>query len=403
MSPARRFGSLAVALLCSSPLEVIFAQQYPTRYEAQFGTPVDVSLNDLVQNGLAYDGRAVRTKGRMDLESQMSTGSGRRLYLLRDMFTEAVLIYPMPEVAGNFESEAMTFMGSELEVTGVFNANRQAAGAPVAGTMLGGSIAFWEYVGPPQKPAKGVIDAKLVSLESLVSKAGSRDGATVKAVGKFRGRNLYGDLPVSSQRSNSDWVIKDDVYAVWVSGKKPKGDGWELDASLKRDTGKWIEVIGRVETRAGVTYLRAVHVGLTSPPTPTAQAQPPPPPPEKPKLPPVVVFALPLDGESDVPSNSRFVLQFSKDMNEESFKGNVLLRYAGPLLPGDRGFDGVKLSYDGGRRALTVDPGDLLRTGRRVELLLLPGILDLDGLALTPRPGRQFEEAVDVLRFEIGG
>ena len=29
-------------------------------------------------------------------------------------------------------------------------------------------------------------------------------------------------------------------------GKKPKGAGWSLDASLKRDTGKWLQVMGRV-------------------------------------------------------------------------------------------------------------------------------------------------------------
>src|SRR5204863_270053 len=82
--------------------------------------------------------------------------------------------------------------------------------------------------------------------------------------------NLYGDLPARSERASGDWVIKDDLYAVWVSGRKPKGSGWELDANLKRDTGKWIEVIGKPETRNGVTYVRAAHVRITDPPRPTA-------------------------------------------------------------------------------------------------------------------------------------
>jgi len=177
---------------------------------------------------------------------------------------------------------------------------------------------------------------------------------------------------------------------------------WGLDANLKRDTGKWIEVIGRPETRNGVTYVRAVQVRLTDPPRPTADAAPPPPPPERPKVPPVVVFALPLDGEGDVPSDSRFVVQFNKDMDEASFTGHVMLRYAGPTLPGDREFDGIKLTYDQGRRALTVDPGDVLRPGRQIELMLLPGIADVDGLTLIPRTGLQVEGAVDVLRFRTG-
>ena len=79
-----------------------------------------------------------------------------------------------------------------------------------------------------------------------------------------------------------------------------------------------------------------------------------------------------------------------------------MLRYSGPTLPGDRQFDGIKLTYDQGRRALTIDPGDVLRPGRQIELMLLPGIADIDGLTLVPRPGQQIDGAVDVLRFRTG-
>jgi hypothetical protein len=63
----------------------------------------------------------------------------------------------------------------------------------------------------------------------------------------------------------------------------------------------------------------------------------------------------------------------------------------------------VKIDYDGGRRALVIDPGDLLRPGRTVEILLLPGIVDIDGLALETRPGFASGGAVDQLRFQIAG
>src|SRR6185436_632710 len=181
---------------------------------------------------------------------------------------------------------------------------------------------------------------------------GRQEGKIISVVGKFRGRNLYGDLPLRSQRDSADWVIKDDVFAVWVSGRKPKGDGFELDAGLKRDTNKWLQVVGRVATRGPVVYLEAIHVSLTKEPRPAAEVKAAPLPPSKPKVPPVVVFALPLDGEQDVPRSSRFVVQFSKDMNEESFKGRVVVRYLGPIQPGDKPFDGLRLSYDPGRRAL---------------------------------------------------
>ena len=116
----------------------------------------------------------------------------------------------------------------------------------------------------------------------------------------------------------------------------------------------------------------------------------------------MVVFALPLDGEIDVPRSGPFVIQFSKDMDEDSFAGKVVLRYAGAPQPGDRVLF-PRLQYDLGRRALYVDPADLLRPGRVIELVLLPGIADTDGMALEARPGaRHFEGAVDVLRYRAG-
>ena len=344
---------------------------------------------------MAYSNRAVRTTGRLEMSPAIQQ---RRTYILTDSAVDNALLVPVPEIAPEFESDGMRFLGRQTQITGLVQELSTGLGDPNQPRI---AITFWQFVGPPEE-VKGPIKFVDVSLEKLVSRPGRSDGQTVRVVGKFRGKNLYGDLPARSERASGDWVIKEDVYAVWVSGRKPKGSGWELDANLKRDTGKWIEVIGRPETRNGVTYVRAVQVRLTDPPRPTADAAPPPPPPERPKVPPVVVFALPLDGEGDVPSDSRFVVQFNKDMDEASFTGHVMLRYAGPTLPGDREFDGIKLTYDQGRRALTVDPGDVLRPGRQIELMLLPGIADVDGLTLIPRTGLQVEGAVDVLRFRTG-
>jgi hypothetical protein len=387
-------SGLALALLLAHP--ALSQQDAPaSRYEMLYGTPVDVSLSDLVQNAMAYSNRAIRTTGRLDMSPTAQT---RRTYILTDSIVNSALLQPVPEIGAEFESEAMRFLGRETQITGLV---QELEGASANPSLPRIQITFWQFMGPPEE-VKGPLKFLDVSLESLVSRPGKVDGKTVRVVGKFRGRNLYGDLPARSERASSDWVIKEDLYAVWVSGRKPKGAGWELDANLKRDTGKWIEVIGRPETRNGVTYVRAVQVRITDPPRPTADAAPPPPPPQRPKVPPVVVFALPLDGEGDVPSDSRFVLQFNKDMDEATFKDHVFLRYAGPTLAGDRMFDGIKLTYDQGRRALTVDPGDVLRPGRQIELMLMPGISDIDGLTLVPRPGTQVDGAVDVLRFRTG-
>lgn len=388
----------ALALLVASSAR---AQSTYDRY----GEVVDVNIQSLADTPSAYDGRAVRVKGRFELGATI----GQRSYILKDNFAAQVLIYPVREIAGSFEQEALRMTGKEVELTGVFQEARgNTAGTSGVG-MFAGYISFWKFTGPPEE-VKGDIKAETVSLEALVSNPGRYDGKTIRVYGRFRGKNLYGDLASHSQRDSRDWVMKDDVYAIWVTGRKPKGSGFELDSGLKRDTEKWLQVVGKPETIKGVTYIEAIQVGLGKPsstlvagnvpasPTPAPAATPLPTP-----KPPMVVFALPLDGDSEVPSNGRFQIQFSRDMDEETFKGRVLIRYRPPVRPGDRAFDGAKMAYDGGRKALTVDPGDVLRPGREIEILLLPGIIDIDGVELVARPGRDGAQmgATDLLRFKV--
>ena len=400
---AYRLAALAFALLAmpASALAQVYAGPAYDSYEQQYGPPVPVPLEDLVNNPGQYYNRSVKTEGRLDFASNTSSGVGTNRSSLRDGYGNAVRLVPMPNVAGEFQERARQWLGHEIEVTGVVTQENLRSQSVMQGELV--IINFWGFVGPDDIDDGKPVEGKASSLEALVTKPGSQDGRTVRVVGKFRGRNLYGDLPLSSQRNTSDWVIKDDVFAIWVSGKKPKGSGWELDPTLKRDTEKWIEVIGKPETRRGITYVRALRIALTTAPSAMAAVKPPPPPPPRPRKPPVIVFALPLDGEADVKPNSIFVVQFNKDMDMRTFDGKVQLRYAGPRLPGDREFDGLRLTYDEGRRALMVDPGDVLRSGRRVELILLPGIADTDGMALVPRsPENASGYAVDVLRYDVG-
>ena len=361
--------------------------------------PVDVSVDDLLQiEGVAsLANRRVRTTGTLEMSSRVLDIrlQGQKLgFALRGRLGGQVDIVPVGEVSYEFETDAKRWFGQEVQITGIASEFTDARGHLV-------QIRFWKYLGPPERKVNALHQANFVTLESLVLKPGSHDGQTVRVVGKFRGRNLYGDLPVRSQRNSSDWVIKDDLFAVWVTGKKPKGLGFNLDPGLKSDTEKWVVVVGHPETSSTVTYLRALQVEVTSAPTPTVQAQLPPPLPERPKVPPVVVFSLPLDGDREVPIDGHFQVQFSRDMNEQSFNGRVVLRYVGRILPGDRGLDGPKLSYDTGTRILTVEPGDVLRPGREIELILLPGIVDVDGLPLAARPGKPVDRGGDILRFQV--
>jgi hypothetical protein len=188
---------------------------------------------------------------------------------------------------------------------------------------------------------------------------------------------------------------------VWVTNRKPKGDGFELDPAIRRDTNRWVEVIGRPSTRNGVVVVDALQVTLTQPPTPKADAAPPPPPPERPKVPPMIVFSLPLDGESDFDFSGRIIVQFNNDMEEESFKGRVGLRYEGPAVPGDPGFESMRVSYNPGAKALIVDPGVPIMRGRVLDLVLLTGIVDIDGQPLARRDGKPAQQDIaEMLRFK---
>jgi hypothetical protein len=368
-------------------------------YEMRYGQTIEVSVDNLLQMPESYVGKAVRTRGQLEMTPNLS----RVTYALRGTFGGYLYLFPVAQSAMDFEQEMRRWTGKDVEVTGGVESGRdQSTGRTIV------YLNVWGYLGPPDEKAPRR-DSPEVTLEELVTKAERYDGKVVTVRGQFRGGNLFGDLPSASRNRSSDWVLKEDLFAAWVSGKKAKGPGWTLDSGLRRDSGKWLLVTGRVSVSNRVVTIQATDVALSKPRSADApaqaEAQPPPPPPPtpKPKRPPAVVFALPLDGERDVPPDSVFKVQFSRDMDEESFKGRVLFRYAGRPQPGDNTLDALRVSYDGGLRTLQVDPGDILRPGRIVELILLPGIVDLDGLPLETRPGKNPGQAADVLRFQVAG
>ena len=115
----------------------------------------------------------------------------------------------------------------------------------------------------------------------------------VTLVGRFRGRNLFGDLPDSPGESRYDFVLASADAAVWVVGMEPKGDDFELDVQARIDTGRWLEVTGSVRTHEGMVILDAGSIRLADPP-----ATPPPPTQTTRRQgpPPEVIFSTPFDG-----------------------------------------------------------------------------------------------------------
>jgi hypothetical protein len=246
----------ACTLATASPTFTQLRTEQVGRYEYRYGRPTTVSLEELVQSSAEFQGKAVRTKGRLQLPSR----GGVRGYVLRELGAQAV-IFPISEVSGEFEDHARRWMGHQIEIVGLVEPVSESA--PQSSL----SIMFWEFDGPRDVGEAKKSGSPHADLEDL----GMRTGETVRIVGQFRGQNLYGDLPASSQRGREDWVLKDGSHAVWVTGREPRGKGWALDLLLKSDTGRWLEVIGRAETRDGVTYVKARKVALT---TASARAAP---------------------------------------------------------------------------------------------------------------------------------
>jgi hypothetical protein len=351
--------------------------------EALHGQPIDVSVEELLEAPVTYLGHTVRLRGRIQ-----RSGTRAPAYRLVDD-EHKVVVTPLDELSALVGSQVRSGEGLDAEITGVlkFQPGTEREPQPLF------SVAFWEFYGPGMAPTSLAESSRQMSLKDLAAQPGRADGHLVRVIGKFRGRNLYGDLP--DKYVGADWVIKDGKQAVVIKGKRPAGPGFKLDPYSSKDAASWLEVVGRPETHDGVTTLHAVSVALAVAP-PSGQVQHPT------RLrgvpgPTVMVFALPVEGDQAIAADTRFVLQFSAYMDEDSFDGRVRLRYAdGPELPG------MTWRYEDDRRALIINPGEPLAPGRQLELLLLPGIRDTDGALLVPRSGDPVDGAVERLHYEVG-
>ena len=347
------------------------------------GRPVDAAVAELLAEPGAFASDPVRVRAR--LVRAAGTGGFR---LEDEVASVGLTAEPGAEAR---LSAAGVWVGQDVEIVGrLRRAGEVATGAPRPDEYY---VQVWDCVGPEVAAAT---EGAAVALPVLLAKMSDYDGEVVRVVGRFRGRNVSGDLPARSQKGMGDWVIKSERAAVWITGHKAGGDGWQLNLESAAGN-EWIEVVGRPRVRGGVVYIQAMKVALVAQPKGARVV-----PPRRllsstPTDPPSVVFSLPLEGE-EIESNTRIVVQFDRNMDDESFKGRVRLREeAGSEI-------GARLMYDESRRSLIIDPVRLPPSGHRLRVELLPGIVDVDGAPLAPRPGRTAEgEVVDVLRYGPGG
>lgn len=351
--------------------------------QALYGTPRETTVRAMLEAPADFEGRAVRLRGRI------ARASERGRFQL-DVDGGPLPLEPVPAIAARVRAQAPRWVGQEVELVGVLLRDRATEDAAAEGAFL---LRFWQYAAPSAPPAPAS-DAPAVSLEQLVYGAGKSDRKTVKVVGQFRGSNLRGDLPAATRRGAQDWVLKDDFYAVWVTGHAASGDGFALDPLSVEDQENWVEVIGRPETRQGITYLEAQRVSLTDPPA-GAAARSAPADQALASIPPAIVFTLPIDGEDGAPADVRLVVQFNKSMDSGSFSGRVRLRAADAASVAEE----IRVVYDEGKKALVVEPARPLAPGRELVLELMDGITDVHGRALAGAAGASLQ----AVRFRVEG
>jgi hypothetical protein len=221
--------------------------------------------------------------------------------------------------------------------------------------------------------------ARQTTIQALTT--GPPDGRElVRIIGRYRGRNWFGDMPSDSRRSHEDWVVKDGPFALWVTGSRPEGDGFTLGASNVRDTQAWLAVTGTIEERKGIVYLKARRVELS--PAPDSAGQTPPLfKTGKAPVPPQIAFLAPVAGVEPAAPDQQFLLRFTKPMDESTFRDRVHVRYADAP---ETNLPRTSVTYYPERMfSIMVDPGQALQPGRTIEVVLLPGIKDADGLPLT--------------------
>lgn len=239
----------------------------------------------------------------------------------------------------------------------------------------------------------GVIAADTASgdsIRSLALEPWKFAGQTVSVVGQFRGRNLLGDLPASPARGPYDFVVRAADGAVWVTGLRPRGRGFELAVDARVDTARWIRVTGALSHERGLVMIAGVSIAeaeALSAPTPADEPDEP----KVPVLPLEVVFNSPTEGEINVPATVRVRVQLSRGANAASLEGRIRASYLGadPAAPGL----GFRQRYDAATRAVELTFAQPLEPLRTVKVDLLEGITAFDGAPLAPWS----------LTFSVGG
>jgi hypothetical protein len=211
------------------------------------------------------------------------------------------------------------------------------------------------------------------------------EGREVKVIGRFKGRNLYGDLPQALGKSKWDFVLQSADGALWVTGMRPKGKGFDLDPNARVDTGSWLEVTGVVGQVGSLVYITASSLLAATQPTGTAVEVAVP---ERPPLPqPEVIFSAPVDDDDDVERSVRVRIQFSRDVDPKSIRDRVAVSYVPSAAAGAAPLPkppAFTVTYNDAAHAIEIRFAEPLERFQQVRVEVLEGITVLDGQPVKP-------------------
>jgi hypothetical protein len=220
------------------------------------------------------------------------------------------------------------------------------------------------------------------SLRAIVLDPNSYNNRAVNLSGRFRGRNLYGDLPSPLNKSKWDFVLQSADASIWISGLRPRGKGFDLDPGARVDTGRWVNVGGTVHVEGNTIWIDAKMIEQTAPvsdaPVEVEVAVVPKEPP------PTVVFSAPVPDDTGVERNTTVRIQFSRDMDPKSFKDRVRAVYVPPAKGETPAPPVVATRYNPGNRALEIKFAAPLERFQTVKIELLEGITSTTGDPLQP-------------------
>jgi hypothetical protein len=215
----------------------------------------------------------------------------------------------------------------------------------------------------------------------------------VTVSGQYAGRNLLGDLPDAPAKSRYDFVLRSADAAIWIVNMRPRakdqGKDVELSLDARIDTGRWVQVSGKVVQGRGLQWIDADagSFAFVKPPTETAVD-------EEPSIrvpagpPPEVIFSAPTQDETDVSMNSTVRIQFSRDIDPATLKNHIRASYlteqsaerGEPVTPTAE----FTFQYLPANRVLEIKFTKPLERFRTIKVDLLEGILGTDQQPLKP-------------------